>query len=130
MADHVLEVDFLLNELWLESPNSVTIMFLFIFLQICDPLLGSLILFDDWVVEDIFNEFYNLFELLEGQMRRGDNFEPWLDSSDQLYRVRSDVIGSQFASTEAFDDFLAAVIRLALIRFTRRAILLNDEEIL
>jgi hypothetical protein len=63
-------------------------------------------------------------------MRRGDNFEPWLDSSDQLYRVRSDVIGSQFASTEAFDDFLAAVIRLALIRFTRRAILLNDEEIL
>ena len=130
MADHVLEVDFLLYELWFESPNSVTIMFLFIFLQICDPLLGSLILFDDRVVENIFNEFYNLFELLEGQMRRGDNFEPWLDSSDQLYRVRSDVIGSQFASTEAFDDFLAAVIRLALIRFTRRAILLNDEEIL
>jgi hypothetical protein len=66
MADHVLEVDFLLYELWFESPNSVTIMFLFIFLQICDPLLGSLILFDDWVVEDIFNEFNNLFELLEG----------------------------------------------------------------
>ena len=66
MTDHVLEVDLFLKQLWLEPAYSIPIFFFFAFLQILDPFLSSLILLDDWIVEDIFDEFDNLFELLEG----------------------------------------------------------------
>ena len=65
MTYHVLEVDLFLNKFWLEPAYSIPILFFFAFLQILDPLLGSLILLDDWIVEHIFDEFDNLFELFE-----------------------------------------------------------------
>ena len=65
VTDHVLEIDLFLYKFRFEPAYSIPILFLFIFFQILDPFLGSLILLDDWIVEHIFDEFDNLFELLE-----------------------------------------------------------------
>ena len=62
-------------------------------------------------------------------MRGGHNFKPWLDSSNKFYRVWSYVIGSKFASTVPFYNFLAAIFWLALIRLPRNTILLYNQEI-